>query len=35
MDVFLHQSFHLLEHKEQNAQGYMEINVSLVHTKWE
>lgn len=35
MDVFPHPSFHLLQYKKQSAQGYMEINVSLIHIKWE
>lgn len=35
MAVFPYHSFQLLQHKEQGAQGYMEINVSLVHTKKE
>lgn len=35
MDVFAHHSLHLLQHKEQGAQGHTEINVSLVHTRWE
>lgn len=35
MGVFAHLIFHLLQYKKQGEQGYMEINVSLIHIKWE